>query len=173
MPAATAPGSVVVMSLIGDATANTAPMTDAPVISPRLRARLSMPEMTPRCSGGLAPTPRALELRSQVSQLVHDARMVLRPAEQLGLSQLVRTFTIRSREGFIENFGPGLIARVGAEALGVRLCFVQKPDKASTALRDGTVDLEPAWWGRQPARRSVHRRCSAIVASAWCARGTR
>src|SRR5207342_1888409 len=58
------------------------------------------------------------------------------------LTQLLRTFTIRSREGFVENFGADLIARVGAEAPGVRLCFVQKPNKESTSLRDGTVDLE-------------------------------
>ncbi len=45
-------------------------------------------------------------------------------------------------EGFVENFGPELIARVGAEAPGVRLCFVQKPNKDSTSLRDGAVDLE-------------------------------
>jgi DNA-binding transcriptional LysR family regulator len=95
-----------------------------------------------RAGRGLVPTPRALELREQVSQLVQDAKVVLRPAERLNLTQLVRTFTIRSREGFVENFGPDLIARVGAEAPGVRLCFAQKPNKESTSLRDGTVDLE-------------------------------
>ena len=42
----------------------------------------------------------------------------------------------------MENFGPDLIARVGDEAPGVRLRFVQKLDKDSTSLRDGTVDLE-------------------------------
>jgi DNA-binding transcriptional LysR family regulator len=73
---------------------------------------------------------------------------VLRPAEQLDLKQLVRTFTIRTRDGFVENFGPDLIARVGVEAPGVRLCFVQKPDKASTSLRDGTVDLETGVVGK-------------------------
>jgi len=113
----------------------------------RLRATTGDPLLV-RAGRGLVPTPRALELRAQVSQLVHDATMVLRPAEQLDLSQLVRTFTLRTREGFVENFGPGLIARVGAEAPGVRLCFVQKPDKASTSLRDGTVDLETGVVGK-------------------------
>jgi DNA-binding transcriptional LysR family regulator len=107
----------------------------------RLRAATGDPLLV-RAGRGLVPTPRALELRAQVSQLVQDAKVVLRPAEQLDLIQLVRTFTIRSREGFVENFGPDLIARVGAEAPGVRLCFVQKPNKESTSLRDGTVDLE-------------------------------
>jgi hypothetical protein len=31
-----------------EASANTVPIADAPVTSPRLRDRLSMPEMTPR-----------------------------------------------------------------------------------------------------------------------------
>src|SRR3954471_22739151 len=107
----------------------------------RLRATTGDPLLV-RAGRGLVPTPRALELRAQVSQLVHDATAVLRPAEQLDLSQLVRTFTLRTREGFVENFGPGLIARVSKEAPGVRLRFVEKPDKDSASLRDATVDLE-------------------------------
>jgi DNA-binding transcriptional LysR family regulator len=88
------------------------------------------------------PTPRALELRDQVSGLVQSAEAVLRPAEALNLQRLVRTFTLRSSEGFAETFGPDLIARIEAEAPGVRLRFMQKPDRESTPLRDGAVDLE-------------------------------
>ncbi len=95
-----------------------------------------------RAGRGLVPTPRALELRERVSQLVEDGRAVLRPAEMLDLKQLVRTFTLRTSEGFVETFGPGLIARLGEEAPGVRLRFMQKPDKDSAPLRDGSVDLE-------------------------------
>jgi len=95
-----------------------------------------------RAGRSLVPTPRALELRGRVGQLVQDGEAVLRPAEKLDLKKLVRTFTLRTREGFVENFGPALIARVGAEAPGVRLCFMQKPDKDSASLRDATVDLE-------------------------------
>jgi DNA-binding transcriptional LysR family regulator len=101
-----------------------------------------------RAGRGLVPTPRALELRERVSQLVQDAEAVLRPAEKLDLKQLVRTFTLRTREGFVENFGADLIARVGEEAPGVRLCFVPKPNKESTSLRDGTVDLETGVVGK-------------------------
>ena len=95
-----------------------------------------------RAGRGLVPTPRALELRERVSQLVEDAEAVLLPVEKLDLKHLVRTFTLRTSEGFAENFGPELIARIGAEAPSVRLFFVQKPNKDSTPLRDGTVDLE-------------------------------
>jgi DNA-binding transcriptional LysR family regulator len=95
-----------------------------------------------RAGRGLVPTPRALELRERVSQLVQDGEAVLRPAERLNLKQLVRTFTLRTSEGFVENFGPDLISRVGGKAPGVRLRFVQKTNKDSASLRDGTVDLE-------------------------------
>lgn len=63
-------------------------------------------------------------------------------AETPDLKQIVRTFTLRTSEGFVENFGPELIARAGREAPGVRLCFVQKPNKESTSLHDGSVELE-------------------------------
>src|SRR5512137_147675 len=91
----------------------------------RLRETTGDPLLV-RAGRGLVPTPRAIELRERVSQLVQDAEAVLRPAEHLNLRQLVRTFTLRTSDGFAENFGPDLIARVGAAAPGVRLCFVQK-----------------------------------------------
>ncbi|HEX9982161.1 MAG TPA: LysR family transcriptional regulator [Thermoanaerobaculia bacterium] len=107
----------------------------------RLRETTGDPLLV-RAGRGLVPTPRALELRDKVSQLVQDSEAVLRPAEQPNLATLVRTFTIRSSDGFVENFGPALLARIGGEAPGVRLRFVQKLDKESAQLRDGTVDLE-------------------------------
>lgn len=95
-----------------------------------------------RAGRGLVPTPRALELRDRVRQVVDDAEAVLRPAIKLDLASLSRTFTIRSTEGFVETFGPDLLARVAVEASNVRLWFVPKLDKDSTPLRDGVVDLE-------------------------------
>ncbi|MGJ5820620.1 LysR family transcriptional regulator [Paludibaculum fermentans] len=107
----------------------------------RLRETTGDPLLV-RAGRGLVPTPRALELREQVGGLVQQVEAVLRPAEQLDLKRLARTFTIRAREGFVENFGAQLIARASKQAPGVRLCFVQKPDKESAGLRDGEVDLE-------------------------------
>lgn len=116
----------------------------------RLRETTGDPLLV-RAGRGLVPTPRALELRDRVSQLVQDGEAVLRPAEKLDLKQLLRTFTLRTSEGFVENFGPELIARVGREAPGVRLCFVQKADKDSAPLRDGVVDLETGVIGKVTA----------------------
>jgi len=83
-----------------------------------------------------------LQLREQVSQLVQDAHAVLRPAHTLDLGEVVRTFTLRTSEEFVERFGPALLARIAQEAPGVRLRFVHKSDKHSALLRDGGVDLE-------------------------------
>ena len=95
-----------------------------------------------RAGRGLVPTPRAVELRQRVGQIVQEAEALLRPAEILDLKTLVRTFTLRNREGFVDTYGSALLARVAREAPGVKLRFVPKPDKESTPLRDGIVDLE-------------------------------
>jgi DNA-binding transcriptional LysR family regulator len=113
----------------------------------RLRETTGDPLLV-RAGRGLVPTRRALELRERVSQLVQDGEAALRPVETLNLGQLVRTFTLRTSEGFVENFGPDLIARVHAEAPGVRLRFVQKTNKDSVPLRDGIVDLETGVVGK-------------------------
>jgi DNA-binding transcriptional LysR family regulator len=113
----------------------------------RLRETTGDPLLV-RAGRGLVPTPRALELREQVSQLVQEAESVLRPIEKLNLKHLARTFTLRTSEGFVENFGPNLIARVGDEAPGVRLHFLSKQSKDSASLRDGTVDLETGVVGK-------------------------
>jgi DNA-binding transcriptional LysR family regulator len=107
----------------------------------RLRETTGDPLLV-RAGRKLVPTPRALELRQRVGQLVHDAEAVLRPAEEIDLKQLVRTFTLRTSEGFVETFGPSLIARVSSEAPHVRLRFTQKVHKDSDPLREGNIDLE-------------------------------
>lgn len=113
----------------------------------RLREATGDPLLV-RAGRGLVPSPRAIELRERVRQLVHDAEAALRPADTLDLGKLDRTFTLRAREGFVENFGARLLARVSAEAPGVRIDFVPKLDKDSAPLRDGTVDLETGVVGK-------------------------
>lgn len=107
----------------------------------RLRATTGDPLLV-RAGRGLVPSPRARELRQRVGEIVREAEAMLRPGAALDLPRLARTFTLRTRDGFVENFGPALLARVGREAPGVRLHFVPKLDKDSAPLRDGTVDLE-------------------------------
>src|SRR5690606_16362350 len=107
----------------------------------RLRETTGDPLLV-RAGRGLVPTPRALEIREQVGQLVRDCEVILRPVKKPDLAKLVRTFTLRTSEGFVETFGPELLALAGKQAPGVRLRFIQKPDKDSAPLRDGSVDLE-------------------------------
>ncbi|MDN5932332.1 MAG: LysR family transcriptional regulator, partial [Pseudonocardia sp.] len=107
----------------------------------RLRATTGDPLLV-RAGRGLVPTPRALELREHVGRLVQEAEATLRPAAGPDLALLERTFTLRTSEGFVENFGPALIASVEAQAPRVRLRFVPKPDKDAAPLREGNVDLE-------------------------------
>ena len=107
----------------------------------RLREATGDPLLV-RAGRGLVASPRALELRDVVGQLVQQAEAALRPARGVDLAQLERSFTLRASEGFVENFGARLLARVAAQAPGVRLHFLHKLDKDSGPLRDGTVDLE-------------------------------
>ncbi len=97
-----------------------------------------------RAGRGLVPTPRALELRRRVGPLVQESQALLRPAQALDLASVTRTFTLRTSDGFVESFGPGVLARIAREAPGIRLNFLQKPDKDSAPLRAGRIDLETA-----------------------------
>ncbi|MES1254577.1 MAG: LysR family transcriptional regulator [Acidobacteriota bacterium] len=90
----------------------------------------------------LVPTPRATEMRDRVDQLIHEAQAVLLPTRAPDLHRIVRTFTLRTSEGFVETFGPDLIARVMKETPGIRLRFVARQTRDAAGLRDGSIDLE-------------------------------
>ncbi|MGV9721396.1 LysR family transcriptional regulator [Nocardia beijingensis] len=107
----------------------------------RLRRATGDPLLV-RAGRGLVPTPRAVELRERVRGLVRDAEEVLRPAHHLDPAELARTFTVRSSDGFVERFGPELVAEIGRAAPEVRLRFVRKTKKDTAPLRDGDTDLE-------------------------------
>lgn len=107
----------------------------------RLRRATGDPLLV-RAGRGLVPTPRALELAGRVHDLVLEAEAVLRPTDAPDLEALVRTFTLRTGDGFVDSFGPDLVARVAAEAPGVQLRFIRKTNTDPAGLRNGTVDLE-------------------------------
>lgn len=107
----------------------------------RLRQATGDPLLV-RAGRGLVPTPRAQKLRQQVGTVVQDGEELLRPARLLDLSRLDKIFTLRTNEGFVEEFGPRLVARVGAEAPDVRLRFAPKSNKDVASLREAAVDLD-------------------------------
>ncbi|TIU38822.1 MAG: LysR family transcriptional regulator, partial [Mesorhizobium sp.] len=95
-----------------------------------------------RAGRGLVATPRAEELRQQVGRVVQDAEALLRPATLLDLPSLDRVFTLRTNESFVEEFAPRLVARIQADAPGVRLRFAPKSDRDVMSLRDAAIDLD-------------------------------
>src|ERR1700722_6800203 len=108
----------------------------------RLRSATGDPLLV-RAGRGLAPTPRASELRDRVHELTRDVRAVLTPnVSHLDLASLARTFTIRASEGFLEVFAAAMVAAVTRVAPFVRLRFAPKPNKDAFLLRDGAIDLE-------------------------------
>lgn len=107
----------------------------------RLRATTGDPLLV-RAGRGLVPSPRALELRAQTGPLVERALRMLSPAVSAVRPDVRRTFTIRTSDGFVENFGAALLARIAAEAPGITIHFVQKVTRDGALLRDGTVDFE-------------------------------
>lgn len=107
----------------------------------RLRETTGDPLLV-RAGRGLVPTPRAIELRERIGPLVEEAEAVLRPVRRFDPAGLQRTFVLRTSEGFVDNFGAGLIAMMSAQAPDVRFHFLPKADKDSTPLRDGRIDLE-------------------------------
>lgn len=117
-----------------------------------------------RAGRGLVPTPRAIELRDQVGPILESAKAVLRPTAALDLARLSRRFVLRSSEGFAETFGPQLLSRIAAQAPGVTLQFLTKPDKESAPLREGEVDLET---GVIDARTAPEFRAVPLFADRW------
>jgi Bacterial regulatory helix-turn-helix protein, lysR family len=113
-----------------------------------------------RAGRGLVPTPRALELRSKVSQLVQDAQVLLRPEKLLELQKLERTFTLRTSEGFAENFGSNLIARINAEAPHALL-------RLPNFARGPSTWKQGSSWQRW-VQKFLLRHCSETVLSALC-----
>ena len=108
----------------------------------RLRETTGDPLLV-RAGRGLVPTPRALELRERVGQLVQDGEAVLRPAETLDLKRARANVHAADQRRLRGEFRTAALLPASArQAPGVRLRFVQKPDKDSAPLRDGTVDLE-------------------------------
>lgn len=108
----------------------------------RLRAATGDPLLV-RAGRHMVLTPYAETLRERARHATFEARAVLRPAQgALDPAALDRTFTLRANDGFVEAFGPALIAAAAEQAPRVRLRFAPKPEKSDRPLREGLVNLE-------------------------------
>lgn len=111
-------------------------------------------------------TPYAETLRERARNATFEARAVLRPAPgELNPAMLDRTFTLRANDGFVEAFGPALIAAAAEQAPRVRLRFAPKPEKSDRPCAKAGSIWRLACWARW-ARKSACRRCFAIALSA-------
>ena len=96
-----------------------------------------------RAGRNMVLTPYAEAIRERTHQVVTEARAVLSPSsDELDLTTLDRTFSLRANDGFVEAFGAALIAAAVKEAPRVRLRFAAKSEKSDRPLREGLVDLE-------------------------------
>lgn len=108
----------------------------------RLRETTGDPLLV-RAGRNMVLTPYAQAIRERTQNAVFDARSVLRPASpELNIATLEQLFTLRANDGFVEAFGPALIAELATIAPGVSLRFAAKPEKSARPLREGWVDLE-------------------------------
>jgi len=116
----------------------------APAVSRTLsRARLALgDELLVRAGRKLVPTPRALELRGRVRDLLDEAHAVLRPEGVLDPAALQRSFTVRASDYVAGVFGPELSAIAAKEAPHVTLRFTEQGKEDVAALREGRIDLE-------------------------------
>ncbi len=99
-------------------------------------------EILVRAGRRMVPTPRALELRGRVGELISEARLVMRPEGLTDPSTLVRSFTIRASDYVAGVFSAPLQAIAAQEAPEITLRFADQGKEDVTALRDGRIDLD-------------------------------
>lgn len=107
----------------------------------RLRRAVGDPLLV-RAGQGLVPTPRAVELRDEVSALLRGCDDVLRPGAGFEAVHLQRTFTVQATDLLLAGLAGPLSERVRAEAPDVDVVFLPEALEGGPALREGAVDVE-------------------------------
>lgn len=104
--------------------------------------KLTGDDILVRTGRTMTPTPYALAVRDQVSELVRQAGAVLAPSHDLDLAALERTFTLQCHDALTTALAPLLLAAIAERAPGVRLRFLAETAADTDDLRHGRVDLE-------------------------------
>ncbi|NUR57301.1 MAG: LysR family transcriptional regulator [Catenulispora sp.] len=107
----------------------------------RLRRAVGDPLLV-RAGQHLVPTPRAEQLRDQVSALLAAADDVLRPGAGFDPAAQHRTFRLQASELLSAALAPKLLAGIAAEAEAVNVVFSPEALEGGPALRQGWVDVE-------------------------------
>ncbi|MFC9927815.1 LysR family transcriptional regulator [Streptomyces sp. NPDC127190] len=107
----------------------------------RLRRAVGDPLLV-RAGQRLVPTPRAAELREEVSALLRGCDNVLRPGAGFDAAHLQRTFTVQASELLLVGLAATLTERIQTEAPQVDVVFLPEAVEGGPALRQGLVDVE-------------------------------
>lgn len=95
-----------------------------------------------RAGRGLVPTPRALEMRESVHQLVLQAQALLLPGIDAQFETLAREFVIRAPDGVPIIYGASLVSSLHEVMPMASLRFVPESGSDAQALRDGSIDID-------------------------------
>lgn len=106
----------------------------------RIREAVGDPILV-RAGRGLVPTPKALELQGQVRNVVEQAALLFRSADEVDLSTLRRRFSVRANDFFVGVYGGRLFDAMERVAPHCELRFVPEGDSDDEALREGRLDL--------------------------------
>ncbi|MEU4892425.1 LysR family transcriptional regulator [Streptomyces sp. NPDC044780] len=107
----------------------------------RLRRAVGDPLLV-RAGQQMVPTPRALELREEVSALLRGCDNVLRPGAGFEAVHLQRTFTVQAADLLLVGLAGALTDRIHTEAPQVDVVFLPEAVEGGPALRQGLVDVE-------------------------------
>jgi len=107
----------------------------------RLRVALG-DELLVRAGRELVLTPRALELRPLVAELLQRAEQLTESATAFDPARLRQTFAVRANDATVLTVGASLLSAVAELAPGVVLRFLPESDEDPVALRTGLVDLD-------------------------------
>ncbi|MFE0176196.1 LysR family transcriptional regulator [Streptomyces sp. NPDC059002] len=113
----------------------------------RLRRAVGDPLLV-RAGQEMVPTPRALELRDEVRELLRGCDDVLRPGAGFEAVHLQRTFTVQATDLLLAGIAGPLTERVRAAAPDVDVVFLPEALEGGPALRQGPVDVELGVLGR-------------------------
>nr|WP_198428115.1 LysR family transcriptional regulator [Nocardia bovistercoris] len=133
--------------------------TSAPAMSrtlARLRRVLGDPLLV-RAGRNLVPTPRALEMRYEVSTLVAKGRELLSPRGEVDPAALKRSFAVRAGDAVLTELVAPLLSAVRTRAPGVGLNIRPDAPEDIAALRDGRVDIEVGVIERTDPETTVQR----------------
>lgn len=106
----------------------------------RIREAIGDPILV-RAGRGLVPTPKALEMREQVRDVVEQAARLFHSARVVDLGSLRRRFSIRANDFFVGVYGGKLSDTLERQAPHCELRFVPEGDGDDEALREGRIDL--------------------------------